>query len=321
MNELANISREQQKLKFVYRSSPIFRESDKEAIKAWESRAFDTMLIFCKLYLNEEGKRGLGYVIVYEDGWQYGSFQAHLGNSEIKEACLKGLFEVLSYASELKARKVIIWSENKTFLEQVCDDNIRRKKKLADLMASFEQVSISGLNGLDIENIDKLRDSADSSAKLGSKSKSKHKFKVLMTVSEKEESGQQVKWREEQIVSIMAEAICRHAKRPTDVKISDAENELKELERNKDEAVDYQARKEEFLKTLESLREIKKKEEARKAALAEAKPETAPVSPNVKAQVNQALVNRGICFSCEKSIEKAWKFCPFCATSLVNISQ
>ena len=321
MNELANISQEQQKLKFVYRSSPIFRESDKEAIEAWESRAFDTMLIFCKLYLNEEGKRGLGYVIVYEDGWQYGSFQAHLGNLEIKEASLKGLFEVLSYASELKARKIIIWSENKVFLEQLCDESIKRKKNLAELVASFEQVSISDLSGIDIENIDKLRDSALSSAKLGSKSKSKHKFKVLMTVSEKKESKQEIKWREEQITSILAESLCRHARRPTDVKISDSENELKELERNKNEAVDYEAKKEEFLKKLESLQEIKKKEDARKVALAEAKPEIAPPKPDVKDQVNQTLVNHGICFSCGKSIENTWKFCPFCAVNLVNVSQ
>ena len=142
-----------------------------------------------------------------------------------------------------------------------------------------------------------------------------------MTVSEKKESKQEIKWREEQITSILAESLCRHASRPTDVKISDSENELKELERNKNEAADYEAKKEEFLKELELLREIKKKEEARKVALAEAKPEIAPPKPDVKDQVNQTLVNHGICFSCGKSIENTWKFCPFCAVNLVNVSQ
>jgi len=304
--------------KFIYRSSPIFRENDKETIKAWESRLFDTMLIFCKLHLNEEGKRGIGYVIMYEDGWQYGSFEAHLSNLDIKEASLKGLFEILSYAKELKPRRVIIWSENKTFLEQLRDENIRRKKKLSELLTSFEQVKITDLNGVEIENIDDLRESALSSAKLGSKMRCKHKFRVIMTACERKETEQQTKMRMEELGSILAEAVWRHASRPIDVKIADAEKELKELENNRDDEPDFEAKRSKLIGEIDKLKQemanLPKKDES--SLEQKTKAEGKESKAKTDEEVQQILKEKGSCPKCLEKIDKGWKFCSFCSTKL-----
>lgn len=306
------------KTKFIYRSSPIFRENDKEAIKAWESRPFDTMPIFCRLYRDEEGKQGIGYVMMYEDGWQYGSFEAHLSNLDIKEASLKGLFEILSYAKELKPRRVIVWSENKTFLEQLRDENIRRKKKLAELITSFEQVKITDLSKIEIENIDDLRESALSSAKLGSKMRCRHKFRVIMTVCERKETEQQAKWRMEELGSIWAKAVWRHATRPIDVKIADAEKELKELENNRDEESDFEAKRNKLISEIDKLKQemanLPKKDES--SLEQKTKTEGKDYRAKSDEEVEQILKEKGFCPKCLKKIEKEWKFCPFCSTNL-----
>lgn len=305
------------KTKFIYRSSPIFRENDKEAIKAWESRPFDTMPIFCRLYRDEEGKQGIGYVMMYEDGWQYGSFEAHLSNLDIKEASLKGLFEILSYAKELKPRRVIVWSENKTFLEQLRDENIRRKKKLAELITSFEQVKITDLSEIEIENIDDLRESALSSAKLGSKMRCKHKIRVILKVCERKETKQQTKWRMEELGSIWAKAVWRHATRPIDVKIADAEKELKELENNRDEESDLEVKRNKLIGEIDKLKQEKANLPKKKENLEqETKAEDKDSRTKTDEEVEQILKEKGFCPKCLKKLDKEWKFCPFCAANL-----
>lgn len=304
--------------KFIYRSSPIFRENDKEAIEAWESRTFNTMLIFCKLYRNEEDKQGIGYVIMYEDGWQYGSFEAHLSNLDIKEASLKGLFEILLYAKELNPRRVIIWSENKSFLEQLRDENIRRKKKLSELLTSFEQVKITDLSGIEIENIDDLRESALSSAKLGSKMRCKHKIRVILKVCERKETEQQTKWRMEELGSILAKAVWRQATRPIDVKIADAEKDLRELENNKEEEPDFEVKRNKLIGEIDKLKqEMATHPEKNKNLLErEEKAEDKNKRAKTDEEVEQILKEKGFCPQCLKKLEKEWKFCPFCSTNL-----
>ena len=70
------------KIKFIYRSNPIFKESDEESIKVWEVRSLENMLIYCKLYRNEEGTYAIGYSILFEDGWEYGRLQENLGKAK-----------------------------------------------------------------------------------------------------------------------------------------------------------------------------------------------------------------------------------------------
>jgi len=304
--------------KFIYKSTPIFLESDEESVKAWESRTFDTMLIFCKLYRGEEGRYGIGYNIMFEDGWEYGSFRENLGKpKDIKEASLKGLFEILLHAHEESAKKVIIWSENNKFLEYMTEEDIRRKKSFRELYDSFEQVQISNIDGIEIENIEKLRDSVFSSAKSGSQFRTRRKrFHISLRVADKDVPPGEAKRRWEEFSELMAEAMLSYMRRPADEKIQDAEKELLELENNIDEQLDYKEKRSKLLAEFESYKKEKIEADKRREEFERQKAKREAERKADDERIKKILMSRNLCIECGTKIEKNWKFCPFCSATV-----
>ena len=173
-----------------------------------------------------------------------------------------------------------------------------------------------------IEKLDELRESAFSSAKSGAQTRGKSRLRAIVSVSFKEESEEAAKRREEEIASIMAEGYLRYINRPIDEKIKDAENELKEIETNIDEQPDYIEKREKLLNEIKELNKQKEGIEEQKKKIEE-KDKKKEEARKLKASksVNQILLENKICFKCGKTIEKEWKFCPFCATSLTEKKQ
>jgi len=306
------------KTKFIYRSSPIFRESDEESVKAWESRPLETMLIYCKLYQSEDGTYAIGYSILFEDGWEYGRFHENLGKvKDIKEASLKGFYEILLHAQEEKAKKVIVWTENTTFLENMKESDIRRKKPLRELYESFEQIKLSNLDAIEIENIEKLREYVFSSAKSGSQFRTRRKrFHVILRVTDKDEPPGEAKRRMDEFSELMAEVIHRYMTRPADEKIRDAENELREIENNIDEQPDFEEKRTNLLAELEDYKKEKTETDKRLKKFEKQKAEQETRRKAEDERIKKILVSRNLCIECGKKIEKDWKCCPYCSATI-----
>ena len=307
-----------EKIKFIYRSNPIFKESDTESIKAWEDRTFNTMLVFCKLYRSEDGTYAIGYSILFDDGWEYGRFHENLGKvKDLKEASLKGLFEMLLHAQEENARKVVIWIENQKFLENLGTDSIRKKKTLRELYDSFEQVHISNIDDIEIENIEKLREYVFSSAKSGAQFRTRRKrFHVTLRVADKELPPGEAKRRMDEFSELMAEAMISYIKRPADEKIRDAEKELRELENNIDEQPNYEEKRSKLFADLEIYKKEKVEADKRLEEFERQKAEREAQRKVDDDRVKKILMSRNLCVECGKKIEKNWQFCPFCSANV-----
>lgn len=303
------------KLKIVFKSSPVFLENDKESIQAWNERSLESMLIFCKLYRNEEGVYGIGYVILFEDGWEYGSFHENLGKAkDFREACLKGIYEILLHAKEESASRIFLLSENKAFLGHLNESDIKSKKALRDLYDSFDEVIFSGIGNIDIENIDRLRDFAFSKAKSATEFRTRRKrFQITLLASEKEESATEQKRRLEDLVELMTEIHHKYMTRPPEEKISSCEKEIRELENNIDEEPDYEEKQSQLISELEIYKEEKIKIDMLREDFEKKKVEAEEKRKAEEERRKKILEKRGFCIQCGNKIEKEWKFCPFCS--------
>ncbi len=261
--------------------------------------------------------------ILFEDGWEYGSFHEHIGSiHDIGEASLKGLFELLLHAKEESAKKVIIWSENNTFLEQLTESSIRRKKPLRDLFDSFVEVRLINIDEVEIENLEDLRESVFRSARSGAQYKTRRKrYKVILRASEKDEPKEVINRRWDELAKIMAECAHRYMTRPPDEKIKDAEEELKEIENNLEEQPDHEAKRAKLLGEMEVYKKEKVETDKRRAEIKNQKDEQEAKRKAEDERIKKALMSRGLCIECGKKIAKDWKFCPFCSAIVKILTQ
>lgn len=295
------------KEKFVYHASPIFRESDKEALSAWEARSFDEVVVFCKLHQSVGGVFGVGYNVVFVDGWSYGSFSEQVGKVSFEKACIKALFEILLHVKEESAKRVYVWTENKQFLEQISEESINKDKELRELHKYFESVTYSLVGSNEVENFDGLRESAAGKARFGSVHRTRRKrWIITTTVTSKKESAAEKTRRWEEITEIMAEAVIKHERRPIAEKILDAQNELKDLENNPSEEPNFEHKKQGLIdKILKLSEEQKKFEEA--LSQQKQKSEQLATKPEIK---------KDVCTTCGTKTKPSWKFCPNCAQKI-----
>ena len=235
----------------------------------------------------------------------------------LKEASLKGLFEILLHAQEEKAKEIIIWTENEKFFENLDINSIRKKKMLRELYDSFKQVQILKIDGTEIENIEKLRDSVFSSAKLGSQFRIRRKrFHLTLFVADKDVPPGEAKRRMKKFHELMAEAMISYIRRPVDEKIQDKEEELRELDNNIDEHPDYEKKRSNLLAELKNYKEEKAEADRRLEEFERQKAEKETRRKADNERIKKILMKHNFCSECGKKIETDWKFCPFCSARI-----